>query len=121
MSRSCSCWRMSTGSESSRFCICDDLALHLLDQLVEGLRRVVAEEVAVLLHEGVEVRLAALHLVLQHLVEVADHLLHALPCLRATCWRSGCCMSLKKVSIIAFFSISMSSWNSACASGSMNS
>jgi len=54
------------------------LALHLLDQLFEILGRVVAEKVAVLLHELVEVRLAAGHLLGEHLVQVADHVLHAL-------------------------------------------
>ena len=42
------------------------------------MRRVVAEHVAVLVHEGVEVRLLAAHALDQHVVEVAQHLLHAL-------------------------------------------
>ena len=68
---------MSDGRLSSRLCICGHARCMLLDQLVERLRRVVAEEVAVLLHEAVEVGLAAGHLLGEHLVEVADHLLHA--------------------------------------------
>src|SRR6266487_1117216 len=48
------------------------LHLHLLDQIVQ---RVHAWEVlAVLLHEGVEVGLAALLALAQHLIEVTDHL-----------------------------------------------
>ena len=50
------------------------LLLHLLDQLVERLRRVVAEHVAVLVHEAVEVGLLAATALLQHLVEVLHHL-----------------------------------------------
>ena len=41
------------------------------------MRRVVAKEVAVLLHEGLEIGLAAGHLLGQHGVEVAQHLFHA--------------------------------------------
>ena len=54
-----------------------DARLHLLDQLIEVLWRVVTEEVAVLLHEAIEVGLAAGHLLGEHPVEVVHHLLHA--------------------------------------------
>ncbi len=48
-------------------------------RLCGGLR---PEEVAVLLHELIEVGLAAGHLLREHLVEVLDHLLQALHLLR---------------------------------------
>ena len=54
------------------------LLLQLLDQLVERLRRIVAEHIAVLLHELVEVRLLAAAALLEHLVEVLEHLAHAI-------------------------------------------
>ena len=54
------------------------LLLQLLDQLVERLRRVVAEHIAVLLHELVEVRLLAAAALLEHFVEVLEHLAHAI-------------------------------------------
>ena len=50
---------------------------HLLEQLVEGLR-VAGEEVAVLVHEALEVGLFATLALLEHLVEVGEHVLHAL-------------------------------------------
>ena len=52
------------------------LLLHLGDQLLQRLRRVRAEEIAVLLHELLEVRFAARHLLGEHLVQVLHHLLH---------------------------------------------
>ena len=48
---------------------------HLLEQLVEGLR-VAGEEVAVALHEAVEVGLLAALALLEHLVELGEHVLH---------------------------------------------
>ena len=60
-----------------------DALLHLLDKLVKALRRVVAKEVAVLLHEALEIGLAAGHLLRQHGVQVAQHLLHACHLFRA--------------------------------------
>ena len=53
------------------------LLLHPGDEFIERLRGVLAEEVAVLLHEAVEVGLLAGHLVLQHPVEVLRHPLEA--------------------------------------------
>src|SRR5438552_309380 len=55
-----------------------DLALHALDQLLQALGRVVAEEVAVPLHEGLEIGVAAPPLLFEHLVQVGRHLLDAL-------------------------------------------
>ena len=55
-----------------------DLVLHLGDEILQALGWVRPEEVAVLLHERIEVRLAAGHLLREHLVELADHLLEAL-------------------------------------------
>ena len=55
---------------------------HLLEQLVEGLR-VPGEEVAVALHEPLEVGLLAPLALLEHLVELGEHVLHALHALRA--------------------------------------
>jgi hypothetical protein len=52
--------------------------LHLGDELFEVLGRVRPEQVAVLLHERFEVRLATGHLLRQHLVELAHHLFEAL-------------------------------------------
>ena len=54
------------------------LALHLLDQFIERLRRVVAEHVAPFVHELVEAWVLAPTLSLEHLVEVAHHLAHLL-------------------------------------------
>ena len=48
---------------------------HLLEQLVEGLG-VAGEEVAVALHEAVEVGLLAALTLLEHLVELGEHVLH---------------------------------------------
>ena len=50
---------------------------HLLEQLVERLR-VAGEEVAVALHEPVEVGLLAALALLEHLVELGEHVLHPL-------------------------------------------
>ncbi|CAI8046942.1 hypothetical protein GBAR_LOCUS25957 [Geodia barretti] len=50
------------------------LLLQHLHQLVEALRRVVAEHLAPFVHESVEVRLAALQPVPHHLVDVPHHL-----------------------------------------------
>jgi hypothetical protein len=52
--------------------------LHLRDEVIERLRRVVPEHVAELLHEGVEVRLLPAHLLHEHVVERLHHVLHAL-------------------------------------------
>ncbi|GBD13700.1 hypothetical protein HRbin24_01736 [bacterium HR24] len=54
------------------------LLLHLLDELVQGLGRVGAQEVAVLLQERLVIGLAAGHLLGQHPVQVADHVLQPL-------------------------------------------
>ena len=54
------------------------LRLHLIDQFVERLRRVVAEHVAELVHEGLEVRLLPAHLLREHVVERLHHVLHPL-------------------------------------------
>ena len=51
------------------------LLLHLRYQLFQALRRVRLEQVAVLGHERVEVRLVARDLLGEHLVQVFDHLL----------------------------------------------
>ena len=48
---------------------------HLLEQLVEALR-VAGEEVAVALHEPLEVGLLAALALLEHLVELVEHVLH---------------------------------------------
>ena len=50
---------------------------HLLEQLVEALR-LAGEELAVALHEAVEVGLLALFALLEHLVELVHHVLHGL-------------------------------------------
>ena len=54
---------------------------HLLEQLVEALR-VAGEEVAVALHEAVEVGLLAALALLEHLVELVEHVLHLRHALR---------------------------------------
>ena len=54
------------------------LLLKRLDQFVQACRRVVAEHIAVLLHEPLEVRILAHRAVVQHLVQRLDHLLHPL-------------------------------------------
>ena len=59
------------------------LLLHLLDELFQALGRVVPEQVAVLVHEPLEVRLAPGHLLREHLVQLPDHLLHARHLFRA--------------------------------------
>ena len=52
-------------------------ARHLLEQLVERLR-VVGEEVAVAIHEPFEVGLLALLALLEHVVQLGEHVLHPL-------------------------------------------
>ena len=49
---------------------------HLLEQLVECLR-IAGEEVAEALHEAVEVGLLAALALLEHLIELGQHVLHA--------------------------------------------
>ena len=58
-------------------------ARHLLEQLVERLR-VVREEVAEAIHEPFEVGLLAALALLEHVVELGEHVLHALRAARAT-------------------------------------
>ena len=52
------------------------MALHLLDQFVQRLGRVVAKHVTPFVHELVETRILAATLAFQHLVEVLHHLAH---------------------------------------------